>query len=115
MTMTEVEKDGAPRLLPWTTEDGRPCFLISGSGDGFLSRRADNLEQVQLAMGSELLGHASEVLEDPKAALRELRFVARHLAHCLRDALRVAESRGARLDFAADAEDEDGDDHAEIA
>ncbi|MGW1162309.1 hypothetical protein ACWD48_29755 [Streptomyces sp. NPDC002519] len=119
MTMTEAERDGAPRLLPWTTEDGRPCFLISDHGDGFLSRRADDVEQVQLAMGSELLGHASEVLEDPKAAVRELRFVGRQLADCLRAALRIAESRGARLGIGADADadtdDEDGDEHAESA
>ncbi|WP_164992213.1 hypothetical protein [Streptomyces sp. L2] len=38
-----------PRLLPWAGEGGKPCYLI-GDGAGYLSRVADGVESVQLAM-----------------------------------------------------------------
>src|SRR5690606_1671678 len=50
-----------PRLLPWTTPDGRPCYL-STDGRGYLSTLADSIEAVQLGMGEELLEHAREAL-----------------------------------------------------
>ncbi|WP_050799889.1 hypothetical protein [Streptomyces himastatinicus] len=48
-------------------------------------------------MGSELLGHADALLGNPKAGAGELRFLANRLVEALRDALRVADSRGRRL------------------
>ncbi|MGH4029840.1 hypothetical protein ACQB60_12985 [Actinomycetota bacterium Odt1-20B] len=94
----------AARLLPWTTADGRPCFL-SGDGSGYLSRVTDNVESVQLGIGASLLGHAADLLDDPKASAGELRYVTARLAEALRDALRVAESRGARLPVPGDVLD----------
>ncbi|MBP2052874.1 hypothetical protein J2Z21_005863 [Streptomyces griseochromogenes] len=74
------------RLLPWITDDR----------DGPLSRPADVTESVQLGMGGQLLDHAREIL--PDAPPGELRFLAERLTRALDDALRVAESRGRRLD-----------------
>ncbi|MCN9240616.1 hypothetical protein NGF19_07375 [Streptomyces sp. RY43-2] len=86
---------GGPRLLPWTTPDGRPCYL-STDGKGYLSSLADSIEVVQLSMGAELLGYAREVLAPgtPAQSATEYRWLASRLAESLTDALRVAESRG---------------------
>ena len=85
------------RLLPWPSPEGKPCFLRTDHHGGYLSRLADEMETIQLSMGTEVLAHAREVIEDPKASAPELRYVAAQLGACLSDALRVAESRGMRL------------------
>ena len=87
-----------PRLLPWSTEDGRPCYLRTDGG-GVLSRLADGIEEIQLSMGHELLEHARGVLTPGTRALSaiEYRWLACRLAEALTDALRVAESRGERI------------------
>ncbi|MGY0058272.1 hypothetical protein ACWY4P_17250 [Streptomyces sp. LZ34] len=85
------------RLLPWSDPDGKPCYLASDDGNSRLSRRADEIEALQVAMGRELLRHARVLLEDRKADVRELRFLADRLCESLGDVLRVAESRGGRL------------------
>ncbi|MER7404099.1 hypothetical protein ABT373_16795 [Streptomyces sp. NPDC000070] len=105
----------APRLLPWLSSDGKPCYLITGNGAGYLSRLADDLEAVQLATGTDVLGFARKVLEDSESPCTELRFAGLRLAECLTDALRVAESRGRRLPVpeTEDAEeDEEGEERA---
>jgi len=87
-----------PRLLPWNGVAGKPCYLVpSEDGKGYLSRLADEMEAVQLRMGTELLGHADALLGNPKAEAGELRFLANRLVEALRDALRVADSRGRRI------------------
>ncbi|MDI3423553.1 hypothetical protein QIT00_34265 [Streptomyces sp. B-S-A12] len=83
----------ALRLLPWSSDDGKPCFVL-GDGNGPVSRIADEIECVQLAMAQQLLGHARELLECPRVSVGELRFLGRRLSEALTDALRVAESRG---------------------
>ncbi|GAA3489725.1 hypothetical protein [Streptomyces cremeus] len=93
------------RLLPWSTPDGRPCYL-STDGAGYLARLADRMEALQLDTGSEVLGHARDVLGGASVPADVLRFTATRLAECLSDALRVAESRGRRL--GADAGGEGG-------
>ncbi|MFE5740136.1 hypothetical protein [Streptomyces celluloflavus] len=87
-----------PRLLPWTTSDGRPCYL-STDGRGYLSTLADSIEAVQLGMGEELLEHVREVLAPGARALSatEYRWLARRLVEALTDALRVADMRGQRI------------------
>ncbi|WP_405710914.1 hypothetical protein OG264_19040 [Streptomyces xanthophaeus] len=85
------------RLLPWSGPDGKPCFLSADDNAGYLSRLADNTEVVQLGSGSELLDHALEVLADEEAELDELRLLATDLTEALRNAVRVATSRGHRL------------------
>lgn len=85
------------RLLPWSDPEGRPCYLSSDNGDSPLNRRADQIEALQLSMGTQLVGHARALLDDRKADTQELRFLAERLCEALCDVLRVAESRGRRL------------------
>lgn len=87
----------ALRLLPWSTSEGKPCYLSSGSEGGYVSRLADAAEARQLAAGAEALGCARLVLGDPMAPYAEVRYAAIRLGECLADALRVADSRGLRL------------------
>ena len=85
------------RLLPWSGPDGRPCFLSTDDTNGHLSRLADNTEAVQLGLAAELLDYAMEVLGDEELDAEELRLLTTKLNGALRDALRVATSRGHRL------------------
>lgn len=87
-----------PRLLPWTTQDGNPCYL-STDGRGYLSSLADSIEEVQLDMGEELLEYARKVVDPGAKELSavEYRWLACRLTEALADALRVAESRGGRI------------------
>ncbi|GHG39060.1 hypothetical protein [Streptomyces zaomyceticus] len=85
------------RLLPWSSPDGKPCYLSTDSNDGPVSRLADTTEAAQLEAGQELLEHAMEVMADAESDPAELRVLARDLTETLRDTLRVAVSRGHRL------------------
>ncbi|MGW5130752.1 hypothetical protein [Streptomyces sp. NPDC004135] len=83
------------RLLPWTGEGAKPCFLITDDvGGGRVSRMADIAEAVRLDMAARLLAHADDLLSD--ATEGQLRYLAERLTEALRDVLRVAESRGRR-------------------
>ncbi|MGY5131900.1 hypothetical protein ACWGJW_05740 [Streptomyces nigrescens] len=97
------------RLLPWSTPEGKPCFL-AGDGTGYVSRVADTVESVQLGMADDLLGHATDMLSDSKLSAGELRFLATELTAALRDTRRVAVSRGARLAAAGRGPEYQGDD-----
>ncbi|MBP8536803.1 hypothetical protein [Streptomyces sp. MK37H] len=85
------------RLLPWSSPEGKPCYLSTDDDNSRLSRKADEVEALQLAMGAQLLAHARAMLDEDKASSGELRFLTRRLVEALTDALRVAESRGGRL------------------
>ncbi|MFJ1841405.1 hypothetical protein [Streptomyces sp. NPDC088146] len=87
-----------PRLLPWTTPDGKPCYL-STDGRGYLSTLADNIESVQIGMGQELLEYARDATAPGAKTLSatEYRWLARRLTEALADTLRVADSRGQRI------------------
>lgn len=85
------------RLLPWSGPDGKPCYLSADDTAGYLSCLADNAEEIQLDFGTELLTHAREVLADATSDPEELRLLATDLTGALRDAVRVATSRGHRL------------------
>lgn len=89
---------GGPRLLPWTSPEGKPCYL-STDGRGYLSTLADSIETVQLSMGQELLAYARDATAPGTKTLSasEYRWLACRLAEALADALRVAESRGQRI------------------
>ncbi|MER7795046.1 hypothetical protein [Streptomyces sp. NPDC097640] len=94
-----------PRLLPWPGANGQPCYLVTdGGANSRLSRLADEMEEVQLNTGSDLLTHARELLRTRHVSARELRFLSHRLAEALHDALRVAESRGMRIPTAAGRE-----------
>ncbi|WP_240361271.1 MULTISPECIES: hypothetical protein [unclassified Streptomyces] len=95
------------RLLPWSTETGKPCFL-SSDGGSVLARLADQMEAIQLGMGVDVLKEARKVLENPLSTHAEIRYAGVRLAESLRDALRVAESRGMRLPV-PDAEEDESD------
>ncbi|MPY62451.1 hypothetical protein [Streptomyces spongiae] len=98
------------RLLPWSGVGGKPCHLLTDDNGGYLTRLADSIESVQLGMGSELLDHAQELVNDPKTGPAELRYLSARLTESLRDVLRVAESRGARLPM---PDDDDADDNSD--
>ena len=87
----------SPRLLPWPSPGGSPCYLVTDSCGGYVSRLADEMEATQLATGADVLGLARRVLDDPASPYTEVRYAGLRLAECLTDALRVAESRGLRL------------------
>lgn len=92
--------DGAAnplRLLPWTTEDGRPCYLSTGEHGGRLARMADELEADLLDSASCVLSASKVLLAEQDVGERELRFTGVRLAEALADTLRIAESRGGRL------------------
>ncbi|MGW0469733.1 hypothetical protein [Streptomyces coeruleorubidus] len=84
------------RLLPWSSPEAKPCYLITDDGGGRVSRLADIIEATQLDMGAQLLAHADDLLPDATEA--QLRFLAERLVEALRDILRVAEGRGQRYD-----------------
>ncbi|MEU6000195.1 hypothetical protein ABZ837_20510 [Streptomyces sp. NPDC047197] len=92
--MSHPEPIRPARLLPWAGPEGKPCYLISDDA-GPVSRVADAMESVQLGLGRELLTYARETLAGTPD--HELRFLAQRLTEALHDALRVAESRGLRL------------------
>ncbi|MFB6844851.1 hypothetical protein ACFCXS_08320 [Streptomyces sp. NPDC056373] len=96
MTGGACDRVVAGRLLPWTGGDGKPCYLV-GDGTGYVSRLADEIEDVQIEMADRLLGHAAELLAERRVTSEELHYLARRLSESLRDVKRVAESRGARL------------------
>jgi hypothetical protein len=84
------------RLLPWSGPEGKRCYLLT-DGTGYLSRVADNIETVQLAMADDLLDHAADMLADHRATPAQLRFLLARMTEALTDVHRIAESRGARL------------------
>ncbi|MDX3523858.1 hypothetical protein [Streptomyces scabiei] len=98
-----------PRLLPWPSPEGKPCYLVTDRHGGPLSRLADELEATQLATGTDVLNLARTVLEDPASPYTEVRYAGIRLAECLTDALRVAESRGARLPVPETEATDDGE------
>ncbi|WP_406307918.1 hypothetical protein [Streptomyces griseoaurantiacus] len=95
---TAASTANRPRLLPWSTLDGNPCYLVTDdTGTGRLARLADDIETVQLGMADDLLGHAVDLLGDTKATAPQLRYLAARLTEALHDVHRIARSRGARL------------------
>ncbi|MDI3385585.1 hypothetical protein QIS99_05050 [Streptomyces sp. B-S-A8] len=92
----------AVRLLPWSSPEGKPCYLIGdGTGSSHVSRVADNVESVQLDMADELLDHAAEMRADEEVTRAQLNFLVDCMTHSLRDVCRIAVSRGDRLRAAA--------------
>lgn len=85
------------RLLPWTTPEGKPCYLSTDSGRSRLSVLADDIEAAQLDPGEQVLAGARAVLGDPEAGERAVRFALTRATESLEDVLRVAVSRGARV------------------
>jgi hypothetical protein len=97
------------RLLPWLSEEGNPCWLVSDGTPDRLWRLADDLEAEQLSTAADVLDDARRVLGDLMSPYAEVRYAGVRLAKCLTDALRVAESRGMRLPVPDDAESDGPD------
>jgi hypothetical protein len=89
--------------------EGKPCYLLGG-GSGYVSRLADDMERVQLKMAVELLGHATDMLDDDTTTVPQLRFLVARMAESLNDVHRVAESRGARIPAPDDEDDQKDED-----
>ena len=78
------------RLLPWSSPEGKPCYLLSGDGTGYVSRMADRVE-------AEQLDSAAELLRERTWTPGEIHLLAADLTTSLANVRRVAVSRGARL------------------
>ncbi|WP_346268240.1 hypothetical protein [Streptomyces sp. SCUT-3] len=87
---------GRGRLLPWSTPEGNPCYVL-GDGSGYVSRVADEVERAQLEEAAELLDRAAGLFDGRRIAPVRLRLLAVRMAEALRDVHRIAVSRGARL------------------
>ncbi|MEV7427079.1 hypothetical protein [Streptomyces sp. NPDC091212] len=96
------------RLLPWSSPEGKPCFLSTDGRGGMVSRFADDVEEAQTSVAAEVREDAIAVLTDRKARAGDLRLALARVTDALGDVLRVAESRGARLPL-PDDDDGDGD------
>ncbi|MYT33331.1 MULTISPECIES: hypothetical protein [unclassified Streptomyces] len=96
------------RLLPWSSPEGKPCFLLGGTGAGYVSRLADRVEAEQMDSAAELIEEAGDVLTGRCWTPGEIHLLAVELkAHLIR-VHRVSESRGARLLQLASEVDEGG-------
>ncbi|WP_033324365.1 hypothetical protein [Streptomyces yerevanensis] len=85
------------RLLPWTTPEGKPCYLSTDNDESRLSLLADDVEAAQLHSGEQVLAGAKAVLVDAKAGERAVRFALTRAVESLGDVLRIAASRGTRI------------------
>lgn len=83
------------RLLPWTTPDGKPCYLGPDTAHpGALSLLADSVEVSQLGSAEEVMAGSRAVLGDSAAGERAVRFALTRAVESLEDVLRIAVSRG---------------------
>lgn len=96
------------RLLPWTGEGGKPCYLHS-DGTGPLTRLADRIETIQLDMATDLLNHVTDLLADRTATPDQLRFAITRLAEALRDVHRIAHTHRPHNTPHHEPQDEDED------
>ncbi|MBT2675453.1 hypothetical protein J7E95_32570 [Streptomyces sp. ISL-14] len=86
------------RLLPWTSADGKPCYLSADHDHSRLSLLADDIESAQLDSGGQVLDGARAVLADTEAGERAVRFALTRATESLEDVLRIAVSRGERIE-----------------
>ncbi|MEU7318029.1 hypothetical protein [Streptomyces sp. NPDC007083] len=93
------------RLLPWTTDSGKPCYL-NGNADSTMAMYADAVEENQLEHGHDALKRAVQVIDTAEGEDTEQTKALKVSAVALSNCLRVADSRGARLP---------GYEHAEIS
>ncbi|WNZ10470.1 hypothetical protein [Streptomyces sp. 11x1] len=94
------------RLLPWTTPDGKPCYLDPDTArPGALSLLADSVESSQLGSAEEVLAGSKAVLGDEAAGERAVRFALTRAVESLEDVVRIAVSRGWRIQRTADTPD----------
>ncbi|MBE9498471.1 hypothetical protein ITI46_31870 [Streptomyces oryzae] len=105
------------RLLPWASDNGNPCYL-NGSADSAMAMYADEVEEAQLEDGDDALKWAVQVLDEVEVNTEDddRTKALKVAAAALSNALRVADSRGARLpgyessEITCDARGRDDDD-----
>lgn len=85
------------RLLPWTSETGKPCYLAPGAEDGMVSAPADGIENRHLAEAARVLQECEAILADPAAGALALRLALTASSRAQRGTLRIARGRGLRL------------------
>ncbi|MEV8056529.1 hypothetical protein AB0P37_08370 [Streptomyces antimycoticus] len=86
------------RLLPWTSQDGKPCYTPDHAPDSHIARLADRVEAEQVATAEAVLALSAGFLEaGARIEPDECVYIMKRLTECLRDALRLAQSRGGRL------------------
>lgn len=95
--VSQMFEGSPPRLLPWTRQDGGPCYLSTDDPDSRLSVLADTVEADQLAAAEALLDDLPVRPPAPGADAQELWRLIAVLCAALRDVLRIAVSRGQRL------------------
>ncbi|WP_275464780.1 hypothetical protein [Streptomyces noursei] len=88
--------DATPRLLPWSSPDGKPSYVL-GDGTGMVSRLADDIEEAQLFLADGLVEDARRLLGARNWTTGELHLLTVELAESLVEIRRIAASRGARL------------------
>ncbi|MEW1655681.1 hypothetical protein [Streptomyces sp. NPDC093707] len=101
------------RLLPWTSPDGKPCYLLDGTGTGYVSRLADRVEAEQMNSAADFMAEACGVLAGRAWTPGEIHLLAVELNEHLAKVHRVSRSRGARLLQLESEAEEDGEDDAD--
>ncbi|GAA2635770.1 hypothetical protein [Streptomyces axinellae] len=98
-TGTNTYQRSDMRLLPWTSDTGKPCYvpLCAEGGGGPVSAIADTVEACQVADGWDVLAEAEDVLANPAAGPLALRLTLGTAVRAFGSVIRVAESRGQRL------------------
>ncbi|WEH41772.1 hypothetical protein PZB77_21000 [Streptomyces sp. AM 2-1-1] len=81
------------RLVPWSSPEGKPCYLSTDDSDSHMSRLADDVEANQLDWSARLLKSAFDPVVG-NGSLDDLRLLVKELSGALRDVLRVAVGRG---------------------
>ncbi|MEU7256135.1 hypothetical protein AB0B21_10020 [Streptomyces rimosus] len=89
---------GPLRLLPWTTPTGGACYLDTDDPGSLLSAVADEAEEELLRAAEKLVAESgpSPVPVGADSSWEPCRVLIRY-DRALRDVLRIAVSRGARL------------------
>ena len=95
--MTHMTHANSPlRLLPWTTPEGKPCYLSTDDDHSSLSLLADSVEVAQLDSAERALSGARAVLADADAGEHAVRGALARAVDALTDVIRIAVSRGGR-------------------
>ncbi|KND38366.1 cysteine peptidase family C39 domain-containing protein [Streptomyces acidiscabies] len=102
--MSATPEEPVRRLLPWANDLNQPCYLMTTSEGGYVSRLADRVEAAQLGMAGDLLEHAKDLLGDQKVTEDQLRFLIARMRESMTDLRRIAESRGERIPVTYEAE-----------
>lgn len=108
------QPSSALRLLPWSTWDGRPCYLApSGDGHGYLTRKADRMESQQMRNAAIAYTDAETTLHNEAAGPLLLRLTLLRTTAALANTLRIADSRLGRLPAPTTGHDDQSQEEAE--